>query len=107
MAVIIFTGVRCEHPEHLDESQLEVSKELVKWRVFKDEASAKKAKVELEKSTGLVWSDVGHIGDKWYTGYCEAGALAVEAVRLAGEYYKLNVPLTAGYMLGNSWGTCH
>lgn len=100
-------GRCCDLFELLDESQLETPKSLVKWRVFKTEVEAKEAKKQLEESSGLMYSDVGHIGDKWYVGYCRGGELAIKAVQMAGEYYKLNVPLTAGYMLGNSWGTCH
>lgn len=70
----------------------------------KEEAVAYKEQMEL---SGNRWSDVGHFGDKYYVGYCRAGELAVIAVKKAGEYYKLNVELTAGYMLGNSWKTCH
>jgi hypothetical protein len=90
-----------------DESQCEVSKKLVKFKTFADKDSAVAFKEEIEASTGKRWSDVGHYGDKYYVGYCRAGELAIQAVYEAGRYYKLNVDLTAGYMLGNSWKTCH
>lgn len=90
-----------------DEAQCEVSKKLVKFKTFTDKDSAVAFKDEIEASTGKRWSDVGHYGDKYYVGYCRAGELAVQAVYEAGRYYKLNVDLTAGYMLGNSWKTCH
>ena len=79
-----------------DESQLEVHKSLVKWRVSKDKEEITKLKEQLEKETGLRWSDVGHTGDKYYIGYCKAGELAVESVLESGQYYNLNVDLTAG-----------
>ena len=53
------------------------------------------------------WSDIGHTNKMYFVAYCRAGALAAEAVREAGEYYKLNVPLSAGYVVGTSWATCH
>lgn len=53
------------------------------------------------------YSEVGHTDTHYYTGYCLAGVLAVESVKEAGEYYKLNVPLSAGYNLGRHWGMVH
>lgn len=85
-----------------DEAQLEVSKSLVKWKMFKSEDEAK----EFKKSNPS-WSDIGHSPKGYYVGWCRAGELAVEAVTEAGKYYKLNVELTAGYMLGVNWATCH
>lgn len=90
-----------------DESQCEVSKKLVKFKTFSTKEEAVAYKESIEASTGKRWSDVGHYGDKYYVGYCRAGELAIKAVHDAGRYYKLNVDLTAGYMLGNSWKTCH
>lgn len=90
-----------------DESQCEVSKKLVKFKTFADKESAAKYKEQIEAETNTKWSDVGHYEEKYYVGYCRAGELAVESVLEAGKYYRLNVDLTAGYMLGNSWKTCH
>lgn len=89
-----------------DESQCEVTRSQVTMKTFKTKEEAVAYKEQMELS-GNRWSDVGHFGDKYYVGYCRAGELAVIAVKKAGEYYKLNVELTAGYMLGNSWKTCH
>jgi DNA polymerase I-like protein with 3'-5' exonuclease and polymerase domains len=87
-----------------DESQLEVTRNQVTWKMFKTEEEAKTfKKTQINKT----WSDVGHTEKGYYVGYCRAGELAVESVKEAGEYYKLNVELTAGYMLGNTWATCH
>jgi len=90
-----------------DEAQLEVSSSLIQWRVGKTKEDIVKLKQQLETETGKIWSDVGHIGEKYYIGYCRAGELAVESVLEAGRYYNLNVDLTAGYMLGKDWGSCH
>lgn len=102
-----------------DESQLELSKALIgAFKTFKfekgDEEQEKQAKElaskfkqKQEQSTGKRWSDVGHFENCYYVGYCRAGELATESVHEAGQYYNLNVDLTAGYMLGNSWATCH
>lgn len=107
--------------ELLDEAQLEVTRSSVKWKVFKIEyeggdkeqreaekkAAEKAAKAFKAEQTDKVWSDVGHTDKAYYVGYCRAGELATMAVKQAGEYYKLNVELTAGYMLGTNWATCH
>ena len=85
-----------------DEAQLEVTKGQVKWKMFPTEEEAKAFKRE-----NPTWSDVGHSAKGYYVGYCRAGELAIESVKEAGEYYKLNVELTAGYMLGTNWATCH
>lgn len=90
-----------------DESQLEVSGSLVKIKTFREEEDAKIWKKDYEMRTGKLLSDIGHRGGVYYVGYCRAGELAIQAVREAGEYYGLNVELTAGYMLGKNWAECH
>ena len=42
-----------------------------------------------------------------FVAYSRPGELATEAVKEAGEYYKLNVELTAGYVVGKNWAMCH
>lgn len=112
-----------------DEAQLEVSRNLVEfkwfspeslgWKKVDDPEEQKKidkeclAKVEewkhnKEKETGQIWANI-HESPKggWFTAYSRAGELAVLAVTKAGEFYNLNVQLTAGYDVGNSWASCH
>jgi Zn-dependent oligopeptidase len=100
----------------MDEAQLEVTRASVQWKVFRFEgdldgesakAAEKAAKAFKAAQTDKVWSDVGHTDTMYYVGYCRAGELAAQAVTEAGKYYKLNVELTAGYMLGKNWATCH
>jgi hypothetical protein len=86
-----------------DEAQAEIRKTMVKWKKFESEEECKKF-VDPE---GKVWSDPVHSDAGWFRGYCLAGELATEAVREAGEYYRLNVELSAGYMLGVDWASCH
>ncbi|QIQ63808.1 putative DNA polymerase [Pseudomonas phage vB_PaeM_VL12] len=118
-----------------DESQLEVTKDLVKFKMFSKEAlgwqemqhedpeEQKKLqkkedarckalvqqwKDEMEESSGQIWSDIGESPKGgWFVGYSRAGETAIEAVKAAGEHFKLRVDLSAGYMLGTTWGTCH
>lgn len=80
---------------------------MVKFKLFNSEEEAKEWKETREADGSIVLSDVGHKRDKYYVGYCLAGQLAVESVKEAGEYYKLRVELTAGYMLGSNWASCH
>lgn len=86
-----------------DEAQGEVKRSLVTWKKFASEEECKAFKTV----HGEIWSDPVHNDRGWFKGYCRAGELAAEAVRESGEYYKLNVPLTAGYMLGRNWAECH
>ena len=86
-----------------DEAQLEVRKSLITWKKFASEEECKTFKSE----DGKVWSDPFHNDKGWFRGYCLAGELATQAVVEAGDYYKLNVPLSAGYMLGTDWASCH
>lgn len=104
-----------------DEAQYEVRRSDVEFKTFKiqyegdDKELRKQAEKEAEaaakafKSAQIdkVWSDVMHTDKMYYVAYNRAGELATKAVRLAGEYYKLNVELTAGYMVGTNWSTCH
>ena len=90
--------------KHLDEAQLEVSKSMVKFKTFPTTEEAQSFKDEQSE----VWSDIKpNPKGGFFVAYCRAGELASEAVREAGEYYKLNVPLTAGYILGRNWAECH
>ena len=88
----------------MDESQLEVDKSLVEWKLFKTEDEAKTFR---ESQVDKIWSDIGHSEKGYYVGYCIAGELAAKSVVEAGRYYKLNVDLAADYMLGIDWSTCH
>lgn len=112
-----------------DEAQLEVSRNLVEfkwfspesvgWKKVDDPEEQKKIDKEClakvtewkhnkEQETGQIWANI-HESPKggWFTAYSRAGELASLAVIKAGEYYKLNVQLTAGYDVGNSWASCH
>ena len=87
-----------------DEAQLEVSKKLVKFKLFDTTEDAEAFK----SSQSEVWSDVKKSPKGgYYVAYCRAGELAAEAVNEAGQFYKLNVPLTAGYIIGRNWADCH
>lgn len=86
-----------------DEAQLEICRSMVTWKKFESEEACK----AFESNDGKVWSDPVHNDKGWFRGYCRAGELATIAVREAGMFYKLNVELSAGYMLGTNWASCH
>jgi hypothetical protein len=94
-----------------DEAQYEVRRTAVTFKTFMigddEKAAEKAAKAFKAVQTDKVWSDVGHTDKMYYVAYNRAGELATEAVRMSGEYYNLNVELTAGYMIGTNWATCH
>jgi hypothetical protein len=87
----------------MDEAQIELSKDLVKFKIFATEDEAK-AFHEEDKT----WSDVGHApSGKIYRAYSIVGEMAAQAVVEAGQYYNLDVELTAGYQIGRNWAECH
>lgn len=87
----------------MDEAQSELSKELAKFKTFNTKEEA-----EAFNDPDKVWSDVGEGKDgKWYRAWSRAGELAVEAVREAGEEFKLNIDLSAGYMIHRNWAGTH
>ena len=85
-----------------DEAQSEVSVKSIEFKTFntKEEAEA--------FNDGRAWSGVGHGKDgKFYRAWCLAGQYAMEAVEETGEYYKLNIPLEAEYMIHRNWAGTH
>jgi len=107
-----------------DEGQLEVHKSMIKWKIFTFEGpyeieggdgkmvqspAAKIAEAEAKafKADNSTWSEVAHSAKGYYLGLCRAGELAAIAVKESGEYYKLNVTLSADYIMGRNWAECH
>lgn len=86
-----------------DESQIEVTKDLVKFKIFNTEEEAKAFKIE-----GKVLSSVGHAPDgRSYRAYSEVGELASKAVEEASRYYNMNIKLSAGYAVAKRWSDTH
>lgn len=86
-----------------DEAQLEVKRSMVTWKKFATENECK----TFISEDGKIWSEPVHNESGWWRGYCRAGELASIAVRMSGEYYNLNVKLSADYALGRNWAECH
>ena len=91
-----------------DEAQIEVSKKLVKFKMFSTKEEVNAFRKEQYESQGLIWAEA-HESPKggWFTAYSLPGQLVVEAVKETTEFYKLNCPLSADYVLGTSWANCH
>lgn len=85
-----------------DEAQIEITKGFVKFKMFKTEEEAKAFRKENQ-----TWGEVSHTERGWYSAYSRVGELAVESVVEAGRYYKLNVDLSAGYIIHKNWYGCH
>lgn len=98
----------CEHCERLDEAQIEVSKELLKFKRFASKEECQVFRKEQKENFGLIWSEE-HESPKggWFVGYCRVGELVVKAVEETTEHYKLKVPLSADYVVGSGWNNCH
>lgn len=89
-----------------DECQLEESKKNFEFKVFdsKDEAEQYRKSVISEK----VWGEpIEGKGGKWVLAYSRASELISKAVDMTTKHYKLNVPLSAGYIVGRNWADCH
>ena len=85
-----------------DEAQLEVHKSFIKWKIFNTEEEAREFK---KLNSG--WSEIGHSDKGYYVGRCKAGEMIQAAVKQTSKFYKLNVTLSADYILGRNWAECH
>jgi hypothetical protein len=87
-----------------DEAQIEVKRELVQFKMFATQEEAQAFKDASDK----IWSDIKpNKNGGVFIAYSRPGELAAQAVKEAGEYYNLNVELTAGYMVHRNWAGCH
>lgn len=85
-----------------DEAQVETTKDQVQFKMFKTEQEGKEF-----RQHNPTWGELAHTDKGWYSAYSLVGVLATESVKEAGEYYKLNVELTAGYIIHRNWFGCH
>jgi len=91
----------------MDETQVQITRDMADVKFFKSEEEASSFKQEKEEETDKLYSDVGH-GAGWYwCGYSEVGELLSKSIKEAGKFYKLSVELTGGYQIGRSWRECH
>lgn len=64
-----------------------------------------------DKLEGLDAHFMANIHDEWQIATNEdpetIGQLGVEAIREAGQHFKLNIPLDGEYQIGTHWADCH
>jgi hypothetical protein len=89
-----------------DEGQNRVSRELVKFKMFKDKESAGKYKKEMTTSENIL-SDVSTVGGKIFVAESVVGSILARSVGAGGEYLNMNIDLTAGWQCGRNWGETH
>lgn len=92
----------------MDEAQIEVTKDLVKFKRFETVEEANAFRDADRAATGRIWSEA-HESPKggWFVAYSLPGQLVVESVAEVTAYYKLKVPLSADYVVGRNWADCH
>jgi hypothetical protein len=100
-----------------DEAQIEITKDLVETRLFpvtkweyKDDKPFSSTVLQQIKdfcAENPNWSSAHQTSEGYVLSYSIVGDLALQAVAQAGQYYKLNVPLTAEYAVGSCWRDCH
>lgn len=87
-----------------DESQGEQPKKAFSFKVFETKESAE----EYRKNSDKVWSEpIEGNNEKYVLAYSRACELISKAVDHTSEHYRLNVPLSAGYIVGRNWRDCH
>ena len=92
----------------MDEAQIEVTKDLVKFKRFPTKEECNDFRDADRKATGKIWSEA-HESPKggWFVAYSVPGQLVVESVAEATTFYKLIVPLSADYVIDASWADTH
>lgn len=101
-----------------DECQIEITPDLITHKMFPvteweyDKKGNPFSSVVLQQIKDFCvenvgWSTPHQTSEGYELSYSIVGALALQAVGQAGQYYKLNVPLTAEYAVGANWRDCH
>ena len=85
-----------------DEAQFEVTKDLIKWKMFVDKESC----IEFVKNNPS-WVGPGHSERGYFAAYSVMNDIVREAVDLCNKHYKLNVPLAVDPQYGRNWSECH
>jgi len=89
-----------------DELQLCLDNTLVRAKEFDDKESAENFKKTLD-SKFICGNITENAAGKYVVGWSKVGENCIDNFKLAGEYYKLNVPIGADYQIGRSWKECH
>lgn len=84
-----------------DEFQYEVPDDLIQTLVFDTEEEAK------EYDDGRYLSNTQAIDGKFYKYYSIIGDLGNQSLRKAGEYFRMPLPFSAGYDIGDNFAETH
>lgn len=95
-AVVYHGGQLTPAPEHSDEEQAEVTKNLVRWHVLQ-ENTCKPANAS---------ATIEARGKKYYA-TSPVADLLLEAVEEVNKQFKLNVPLAIEWIVGTNWAEAH
>lgn len=87
----------------MDEAQLEESRSNFKFKRFETKEEA----VEFTEKQEQPWSEPFEAKGYWFVGYSRASELISVAVDRTSKHFKLNVPLSAGYIIGKNWSSTH
>ena len=85
-----------------DEAQCEITKGLIKWKMFADKDSCSSFIKGHSEWVGPVQSDRGY-----FAALSPANSIVREAVDLTNKHYKLNVPMAVDPQYGRNWAECH
>lgn len=85
-----------------DEAQFEVTKDLIKWKLFTDKESC----TEFLKQNPT-WVGPGHSERGYFAAYSAMNDIVREAVDMCNKHYNLNVPLAVDPQYGRTWAECH
>lgn len=89
----------------MDECQLFMKRELINFKMFKEEQEAKDFVSNWTGENQL--SAIGH-GKVWYVCEPNVASQAIEyAIQKTGEILNLNVPLGYDWIVGRNWFECH
>lgn len=88
----------------MDEAQLEVKHGLVKYKMFKDDASCKEW---IEQQTEEEWIGPFHSEKGSFAASSVVIDICRESVVKTSEAYKLNVQLAIDPQFGLNWAQCH
>jgi predicted phage tail protein len=87
-----------------DEAQIEESLENFKFKVFDTEEEA----ISFRNEENRFWSEIiTGKNNKFVLAWSPSAELIKEAVDLTNKKFKLNVALSAGYMVGHNWEQTH
>jgi hypothetical protein len=85
-----------------DEAQFEVTKDLIQWKMFKEETECKDF-----VANNPEWVGPGRSERGYFAALSPVNTVVRKAVDLTNAYYKMRVPLAVDPQYGRNWAECH